>query len=169
MNNSHNKLYVLEGPDGTGKSTLANELKNATNGNVIHATFNKDWDIKKYHIEILESANKLRQYGSVILDRWAISEHIYGPIFRGEEQYDVMNLVDKRERELNDAVWIYCRNDNAVENHLRNKETRDEMFDDMTEVVKSYDQFIAIDCFKREWLVYDFGKIAVEDFVNKII
>ena len=48
-------IIVLEGADGTGKTTLANELKKVFSGSMyIHATWSKELDTRmlEYHMSI---------------------------------------------------------------------------------------------------------------------
>ena len=121
-----NKIYILEGPDGTGKSTLASEIVEQIKGHVSHCSYDKSWNIEEYHRSIIEVARKLAQYQPVVIDRWAPSEFVYGTVFRNNVSYNTSNLI---ERFFDDnIVWIYCRNDDAVKNHKKNIKTRNEMF-----------------------------------------
>jgi thymidylate kinase len=161
------RLYILEGPDGTGKTTLAKSIADATGGHILHGTYNESWDVKKYHETMLEAATSLLPYQDVVMDRWALSELVYGTVFRGEPAYQVMDTMKSHEDKLREARWIYCRHDDVVKNHERNKEIRFEMFDNMEKVQAMYDGFVRVDK-EREWLVYDFGRVALNDFVIEI-
>lgn len=155
-------IYVLEGPDGTGKTTLANEIARQVNGFVVHATYNKYWDMKAYHTKLMQNARELDESGiSVILDRWAPSERVYGNVFREGESFSTKRLIDK----YNDGiVWIYCWNENAAENHLKNKERREEMFGDMSKVAKEFDKYVRENDFG--WIHYNFNHDNVRQFVK---
>jgi thymidylate kinase len=163
-------IYILEGPDGTGKSTLAAAIAEKTKGHILHSTFNKDWDIEEYHTEIMEAAIDLNRYQDVVIDRWAPSEFVYGKVFRGKPSYDSSILVEEYFGQ-HDITWIYCRNDNAVENHLNNKKNRKEMFDDMTKVVEEFDDYVSYtsnNWIKLPWITYDFDKVDIDNFVKEI-
>ena len=158
-------IYILEGPDGAGKTTLANEIAEQKKASVIHSYFNKRWDIKKHHMDVWNAAQKVSEWNPVVLDRWAPSEFVYGNVFRGKPGYDVKGLLSNWDD--SQVVWIYCRNDNAVENHLKNMKRREEMFDDMTEVVKAFDEFVESTP-ELGWLTYDYDKMDMKQFVKEL-
>lgn len=167
-------IYILEGPDGVGKTTLARAIQDKTKGHLLHASFNKDWDIEMYHLQLIDTALELDQYQDVIIDRWTPSEAVYGKVFRGSESYNTdrfLENISDRSNLVNPSVakWIYCRNDKAVENHLKNKEERTEMFDDMTKIVEGFDKYMTKS--KKlgyPWIEYDFDKVDMNSFVEEV-
>lgn len=157
-------IYVIEGPDGTGKSTLAAAIAKKVNGQVLHLTYKQTPDSERYHIIFMQAAEDLDDIGiPVILDRWVPSERVYGNVFRNGERFNTDKVIKAYG---NKVVWIYCRNDNAVENHLKNKSLRNEMFDDMTEIAKEFDQYIAES--PLDWIIYDFDKVNINEFVKEL-
>lgn len=161
-----NKIYILEGSDGVGKSVLANEIAKQRKASVVHSYFDLSWDIKQHHLDMLRAARIISKWKPVVLDRWAHSELIYGEIFRGKPGYNILKLVDDLKEELRNAIWIYCRNDRAVENHLKLAKERHEMFDDMTQIVERFDKFIKSDY--HDWIEYDYDKVNMQDFVRRL-
>lgn len=159
-------IYILEGADGTGKTTLARKILDKTNGHYLHSTYDRYWDIQDYHQQIAESAISLDIYQDVVIDRWALSELIYGNVFREGPSYNVETTLKNLDNE-EWVTWIYCKNDNAIINHLRNKRKRNEMFNDMTEVTKEYDKYINIS--ELEWIIFDFNKHNLDDFVKDLL
>lgn len=159
-------IYILEGADGTGKTTLARKILDKTNGHYLHSTYDRYWDIQDYHQQIAESAISLNIYQDVVIDRWALSELIYGNVFREGPSYNVETTLKNLDNEQW-VTWIYCKNDNAIINHLRNKRKRKEMFNDMTEVTKEYDKYINIS--ELEWIIFDFNKHNLDDFVKDLL
>ncbi len=167
-----NKLYILEGADGTGKTTLSQEILAQTKGHLLHATFEKDWDIKDYHKKLFHAALSLMEYQDVVLDRWAVSEEVYSEAYRGGKKYDADNFMidmisNSKMGNPEDIRFIYCSNDSIVENHENNKKLRDEMFDDMEPVVREYERYMgrtAID-----WIRYDFTKVDMKQFVSELV
>ena len=160
-------MIILEGPDGSGKSTLAKAIEEKYKAIVLHASYDPSWDIAKYHEVLLNSAAAIEEVGcQVVLDRWALSEAIYGKVFRGKEAYDTKNLL-RIAIDIHNPILIYCSNDNVVQNHQKNKEERYEMFDDMTTVSSLYDLYINSRQY-GEWIKYDFTKTTIEKFLEKI-
>jgi thymidylate kinase len=161
-------MIILEGPDGTGKTTLANYIKSKTNGMIIHAGYGKDWDIKGFHENMIEFAHKIEQNGcTAIIDRWAPSEFIYGMVFRGGPKYDARKLTLDVIKTYNPTL-IYCRNDFVVQNHEKNKVDRQEMYNDISLVATMYDKLMEVDFFGK-WKVYDFNQNNITDFVEELI
>lgn len=164
------KLYILEGADGTGKSTLANAIAEETKGHVLHCSYDKTWNIEDYHCLVMKSAKELVNYQSVVIDRWAPSEYVYGHVFRGKPSYDTSLIIEKFISK--DMVWIYCKSDDAVENHKKNINIRDEMFDDMTKVTKEFDEYVhytSNNWVHIPWVEYDFDKVNMKSFVKEIV
>lgn len=161
------KIYILEGPDGTGKSTLANAIAEQTKGHVLHCSYDKNWNIQRYHAEIMNAAVSLSQYQDVVIDRWAPSEWVYGNVFREEASYDVFRFIESYNI-IPNLTWIMCRNDNAAINHLKNSEIRDEMFNDMTDVVANFTLFKHDTSDIIDWIEYDFDKVNMNEFVKEL-
>lgn len=159
------KIIVITGADGSGKSTLSSAIAKATNGYVLHSTYNKNWSMEKYHTILMETAIQLRDIGiTVILDRWSCDEHVYGNVFRDGESYDTQKLIDKYNHNL---VWVYCHNNEIVLNHLKNKEKRYEMFDDMSEIVKEFEHYVNNYQY-LDWQKYNYYEQTTEDFLKQI-
>lgn len=161
-------IYILEGADGTGKTTLANEIAETKKTSVVHSYFDKTWDIKDHHMDMWRAAYSISKWRPVVLDRWAPSEYVYGNVFRNKPGYDVMGLLWEMEYDFKDVIWIYCRNDDAVENHLKNKEVRSEMFDSMEKVITEFDNFVKATSQFIKWVEYDFDKVDMKQFVKEL-
>lgn len=165
-----NKIICITGCDGTGKSTLAQEIAKVTKGHILHCSYNKDWDMQQYHTDIMEAAKKLVKYQDVIIDRFAVDEFVYGTVFRGGPSYDTSALIEKHHGD--DVVYIYCENENYIENHLKNKEKREEMFDSMDGVVEEYEDYINFSSnnwLGIPWVRYNYNWVDINDFVKEII
>lgn len=167
-----NKLYILEGADGTGKTTLANKILEETKGHLLHASYKKDWNIKEYHDDIFSSALILLKYQDVIIDRWAVSEEVYSEAYRGGKSYSaddyIIGILSKNSiYDYSNIKFIYCCNDKIVKNHERNKTIRKEMFDDISPVVNEYTKYI--NNTNINWIEYDFTKNDLDLFVKGII
>lgn len=160
-------IYILEGADGCGKSTLANTIAEETKGHILHCSYSKDWNIHEYHLDVFAAALSLSKYQDVIIDRWAPSEWVYGNVFRGKESYNVFTLIEAANTKA-DITWIMCKNVNAVANHLKNKEKREEMFESMYDVVANFSIFES-DTPELNWIDYDYDKVNMKQFVKELV
>lgn len=160
-------IYILEGPDGVGKTTLASAINHQTKGHIFHCTWKKDWDMRQYFLDVLNAAKSINKYQSVVIDRWAPSEHVYSQAFRGGPAFDVFEFLWTHGID-EDITFIICRNDNAIENHLKHRERRIEMFDDISKVVKGFDDFVK-DTEFLNWTTYDFDKVNKYAFVKRLL
>ena len=160
-------IYILDGPDGVGKSTLANAIYEETKGHILHCTWKKEFVMKEYFADVLAVAKRLNKYQDVIIDRWAPSEQVYGDVFRGGPSFDVHGYLWEEGLDA-ELKFIICENQNAIENHLKNKETRVEMFETMEGVVEGFNKFVE-DTDYLDWIHYDFTKVDMKEFVKELV
>lgn len=158
-------IYILEGPDGVGKSTLAAAIADKTKGHVLHCSWKPGWKMEEYFKTVMESAERLDWYQDVVIDRWVPSEWVYGHVFRGGPAFDAFEFIKNNVRDY-DVRWVMCRNDNAVLNHLKNKDKREEMFEDMTDVVANFMLF-QNDTPELKWIDYNYDKVNMNDWVDE--
>lgn len=162
-------IYILEGPDGVGKTTLARAIQDKTKGHILHCTWKEEFNMEDYFTDILDAAIELEPYQDVVIDRWAPSEWVYGHVFRGGPAFDVFDFIKEKVLDENIPVkWIMCRNNNAVLNHKKNMKEREEMFEDMTDVVANFMLF-ENDTPELNWVEYNFDKVKMEDWVDEHI
>lgn len=100
-------IIIIEGPDGAGKTMLANKLADQTGYALIHRTQPKnDEDKKRMMDEYLDVINSGK---NCIFDRSWYSEMVYGPIMRDAsvitypQMYELELKLAKRG-----ALIIYC-------------------------------------------------------------
>ncbi|WP_129839482.1 hypothetical protein [Streptomyces sp. RFCAC02] len=95
MATTHDTL-VLEGPDGVGKSTLAERFAVQHGFRVIHSPRTPDHlDLATRYREILSGA------GRILFDRCFISELVYGPLHRGRSRITWSEALDLAESVIN--------------------------------------------------------------------
>lgn len=70
-------IVILEGPDGSGKTTLAKAIVEASGATYFHAS------APERH-PLIEYTEPLASPGDYVCDRWLVGEMIYGPIYRGK-------------------------------------------------------------------------------------
>lgn len=102
-------LIAIEGPDGSGKSTLIAYLKEALKGNVLYLTRSGRFEslngLRRFHSSLLLMNES---FTHVILDRHPlISEYVYGTILRNGGLVGRMSPEDIR-RNIQPVGVIYC-------------------------------------------------------------
>ena len=110
-------LILLEGPDCSGKTTLAHALCKELQAHYIHSSYTEGMDMLAYHKKQIDTAIEYLQDGPVVLDRLHPSEMVYGQVFRNNvfgEQITCENPWGTKYLELHNdlhaagAVHIYC-------------------------------------------------------------
>lgn len=146
---------LIEGPDGAGKSTLARKLEkqikeenpNAT-VEIIHNSYIKDDDeYKKLNDNLILKLlyNKASTDMVYIVDRFLLSEVIYGTVFRGKSRVDMISVL--RANGLFEKVFICCPTPEYfnIYQHLYEQlaSTRDEYIKDSSTMVKIAAEYYA--------------------------
>ncbi len=101
-------VFVLEGPDGAGKTTLAKTLQRKLGAHYLHATYKFKGRMAAYHWAIARQAIRLAQEKPVILDRWWPSEIVYSNVYRNgpEQNYHYKDLHSVAK--LYGFSYIFC-------------------------------------------------------------
>jgi hypothetical protein len=128
-------VIILEGPDGTGKTTLANHLVDKYGAYYMHATWSPDLEtrIESYLLHMLNVAQSIGNNQLVVIDRNWLSELVYTDVFRkdvGREEWHMQ--MHQTFITLIGGVVIYCLPEDAGKygKHFSDlKESRDEMYD----------------------------------------
>lgn len=96
-------IFVLEGPDNGGKSTLAKALARRCKAKTFHATYRFKGRMMQYHLATFRQALRAANTQPVILDRWWPSEVAYGNTYRSgvEPGFDLELL-----QELGKAYFV---------------------------------------------------------------
>lgn len=99
-------LITIDGPDASGKSTLAARIAELTGGQVIHLTWSKRLEacMNQYRRAAIEYATILSWNSVVILERPWLSHPIYAEVYR-DGQYNAGDVDDwKALTEFNAAL-----------------------------------------------------------------
>lgn len=104
-------LLLIEGPDGAGKSTLANFIaKRVPNARIQHfGAPENDEQAYNYYKVYAEAVNNVKDDELVIFDRCWLSDSVYGPVLRDRLEMvpDKIEYLEKLAKEKN-AMYIFC-------------------------------------------------------------
>lgn len=134
-------IILLEGPDGSGKTTLANRLIEKYGGVYIHAEYRFKNKMPLYHAAILRKAWKLSRNQLVIIDRLHISEMIYAKVFRGGSPWLWMTKTFNMVLDMMGACTVLCvplSVDEGIKWFEAARQERPEMYDDIRDVIQEY-------------------------------
>jgi thymidylate kinase len=81
-------ILVIDGCDGTGKTTLAQALRESHRYAVIHSARTPDG------IDLVDRYRQLLANQRIVLDRSFISELVYGPLLHGQSRISVEAAAD---------------------------------------------------------------------------
>lgn len=106
-------IILIEGPDGAGKTTLAEKLSKQTGYVLLHRSYPKTAE---------EMANMMQEYMQVIksgknciIDRCWYSEMVYGPIMRNETNISYPDMYElERAVARVGGIVIYCTGNRKV-------------------------------------------------------
>lgn len=107
------KLIIVEGPDSSGKSTLAKFIALHMPAMYIHATGHKSLHVamQAYHESLLcSSVVNLKNGHNVVMDRFWPSEHVYGQVLRpctSAMNYKLATVVEAVDAHP-DVTYIFC-------------------------------------------------------------
>ena len=99
-------IIIIEGPDGSGKTTLANKIKDQTGYILLHRSHETDAGAASLFEEY---AQVIKAGKNCIMDRSWYSEMVYGPVMRDgsdisfHQMYELERLLAK-----NGALVIHC-------------------------------------------------------------
>lgn len=162
MNGGPRGIIILEGADGTGKTTLARAICARYGAAYIHGHYypHHAW---AFHLAMLRRACRLSQERLVVVDRHWISEAIYGRVYRGAGVHGALARMFYRIWYRFGALYVLCLPDTTfvVETFDRLKKERTEQYaDQMGEVNDRY---------LRLWHGEpDVAPLAGEDYVDQL-
>lgn len=157
-------VIIVEGPDGSGKSTLVKNLKSRfvlkSLKTIKHGPPADAQDLYERCRDLLMEATESGNH--CIIDRFGlIGEQIYGPILRGKDLW--VEIPQKKQEILTafntlNPFIIYCRPPATIIASLANHEVKSydtpehlqALQDNQLLIIKSYDNFFA------NWKSYNF-------------
>lgn len=106
-------IIIIEGPDGSGKTTLAEKLHKQTKYPIVHMSQPNSEEEKK--LMLGEYLQTVRNGKNMIFDRCWYSEMVYGPIMRGGSaiSYPDMYMLEEQLAKAG-AIIIYATGPKAA-------------------------------------------------------
>ena len=133
-------LIVIDGCDGTGKTTLAEALCKKFDGHYLHNTYRWPTKMPLYHTASLHHALKLAKHKLVVIDRLWMSEAIYADVYRGGSPWPHMGrTIDRIVRRFGGMYILTQSPEGHREKFNQLKAERREMYDDVDQVRIRYD------------------------------
>lgn len=173
---------ILEGPDATGKSTLAEKLKSKYGMRIINSTSKTRNDLH-YHIDLLDYQE------NTVFDRFHVGEMVYPDIYGRDGKLSDQDFIKITSRivENNDLfIVFYCSDieilkERLIErgelNYLKEIELQNRLFMKWIYVINAYEykNFIAVDVSLQyaydeldDWIESRFGKISANVAYRKM-
>lgn len=104
-------IYIIDGPDGAGKSTLAQKIREASPGSkILHfgapTTQLEAENYWQVYLKAIEEAGDQ----TVIFDRSWYSDLVYGPVIRGQQEMTEQHkdCLEHAVRSCGGGLVIYC-------------------------------------------------------------
>lgn len=158
-------IVLVEGPDGSGKTTLCSYLVER-GFKYIHLSKTKN--VYNLYDELIDQLKYSLDFDDVVIDRAYISNIVYSNVFNDSRYIDIHHLC-----EMNDLVdVIVLAIPSNKEKYLKRFEnllsSRNELYKDMEKV---YDEFKSRNSFKfllqdKNVFTYDIDKISEKEIEN---
>ena len=99
-------IFILEGIDKCGKTTLANKLKKEFGFKIVKCS----QPVGAPYVEYMKKLDNLK--GDVVFDRFCYGELVYGPIYRGKSALTAEQVrnIELKLMSLNTCI-IYCHDE----------------------------------------------------------
>jgi len=151
-------IIILDGPDNTGKSTLAKFLKKYCDAHIIHSTWSPELEERMYDyiIETFYQAMEISTRQLVIVDRSWLSDLVYGDVFRdGEtqkrhEMHNRIRLLMMSAHRVNILCLPYDR-DKYIATLPTMDYTGDEPYRDMNDIYNAYQSLYVGERYYYKW------------------
>lgn len=137
-------LYILEGPDGSGKTTLANKLVEMAGCPYYHFSYPRSKEeadnlFKTYYEKLV-----LLNGRNSVIDRMWISTMVYGEILRGKSEVSTAQATRLERLIRRDAMIFYCTGDVKTmwQRAQRRGETYIKDFETFSKICEKYDDIM---------------------------
>ena len=172
LSKSNYPIFVLDGPDGTGKTTLARGLQEYLGARYIHLTYRFKDKMHLYHGAAIRLAARLAEKQPVILDRWWPSEIVYADAYSGGSKFMRHYFLLEHIANMLGVTYVFCLpydRERYLEHYDKLKDEREEMYDEgLNRVYDGYIQLMnEFFSFKENVIRYDMFKYYQENEVSR--
>jgi thymidylate kinase len=170
-------IVILEGPDGAGKTTLAETLRQRFSLNkgmvhiVKHGPYTGVEPEQLCRIYFRAMSQALTYDDTVIMDRSWISEPIYGEVYRnGANRIDTARKrMLERAALSRGAVVIHCQPDFETCAETFEKRPNEEYLDDISQLEEVYNEYESLPLITSLPTVhYDYTRDTVDELLHKV-
>ena len=137
-------IIITEGPDGAGKTTLAEQISRQTKYPIIHRTKPKNEEEKKRMMG--EYLQTIRSGKNMIFDRCWYSEMAYGPVMRDSSVISYPQMYELEEQlAKTGALIIYATGPKAAlwqrcqkrgEEYITSRDNFNAIYDNYVQIMK---------------------------------
>lgn len=130
--------FIIEGPDGTGKTTLAKRLEDEQ-----ELTYRHEGP-PPTNETIFHYYDEMAMADDIVLDRWALGEPVYGPLLRDGSRLSIREIGKLVNNALDrDAVLVFClpHPQVAMENWAIKHSDNRELITDRVVAIQAYATF----------------------------
>jgi len=164
-------MIVVEGPDGSGKSTLVESLRIHSHHYFIILRASRAPTTREDMLRYMSWSKQKPLPLDILMDRHpAISEMIYGPLIRQQNRLKDFDSESGREALLKGVTHIiYCRPITPVIEATALKTWQmDGVKEKITDIIQQYDWIMAELLKKFSVFHYDYNKDSVESLIGRI-
>jgi len=169
-------IVILEGPDGAGKTTLSDTLRQQLqNGKMVHVVKHGPYtDVEAEHlckIYFRAMTPALTFDDHVIMDRSWLSEPIYGNTYRnGQNRIDMpRKRMLERAALSRGGIVIHCQPDFEVCAKTFSRRTDEEYLDTLLQLEAVYDEYEALGLMTAlPTIHYDYTRDTIDELMSKI-
>lgn len=158
-------IFAIEGPDGSGKSTLIKSIRADKRRNMHFLASSAPPASTQAIIDEMNWLHSLPDSMILFCDRYRmVSEPIYGMTLRGEDRSSGIKLSHTQL-----VVFIYCRppRDVIYENASHQTQLAG-VHSHLNQIINGYDQFFKTLQVQAPVLRYDYTDEPVEHFIDKL-
>lgn len=165
-----NKRIIIEGMDGSGKTTLVEHLwAQFTHVEVVVNKKGPDQEFNTWWPSVL---NRDPAAPTPIHDRFFYSELVYGPVLRGYVAAEPSIVTSCEWLLRNTALLIYARPDwELLLTHVHDQEQMEGVHDHFDELLTAYDQLMKIEAswYRSRFYQYVWNREGEKERVTELV